>query len=406
MGIIEKRFVKDGTARYDARIHRRKGTGLKSGAMTRTFKKEADAKAWMNKTESTIDNRGSVSRAADSLTLAVAAADYIAKARPMSKEAKAKAKARALAEKSKDETQDSEEDGEKSNVAEHERQAIATIVADMGHFNISDITNARIQGWMDEFLKMPIPFQKRKKIHPYFNAGLDKDGKPKLYSQSTVRRHFFVLKKVLTWTAVKNHFALDPNLFLMLEIPAAWAGKRDRRLEEGEEEKIRLSMKRGYVKQKEWEHLFDFALSTAARMQEILKAEWKDVSYRREAWDIPEINVKTSVFRQVPLSEVALNALKGMEAFKVEGETRIFHQWKDSSTLSKAWRRVVKRAKIEDLHFHDLRHEAVSRIFETTDLSDTEIMTITGHTSQEMLKAYAKLRPNSLAARLNGKKRG
>ena len=116
--------------------------------------------------------------------------------------------------------------------------------------------------------------------------------------------------------------------------------------------------------------------------------------------------MKTSVFRQVPLSETALNALKGMEVFKVDEETRIFHQWKDSSTLSKAWRRVVKRAKIEDLHFHDLRHEAVSRIFETTDLSDTEIMTITGHTSQEMLKAYAKLRPNSLAARLNGKKRG
>ena len=139
MGIIEKRFVKDGTARYDARIHRRKGTGLKSGAMTRTFKKEADAKAWMNKTESTIDNRGSVSRAADSLTLAVAAADYIAKARPMSKEAKAKAKARAEAGKSKSEPQDSEADGDESNVAEHERQAIATCLLLLGPRRIGGI---------------------------------------------------------------------------------------------------------------------------------------------------------------------------------------------------------------------------------------------------------------------------
>lgn len=404
MGIIEKRFVKDGSARYDVRIHRRKGTGLKGGAMTRTFKKESEAKAWMNRVESKIDNRENVSRTAESLTLAEAAADYIAKARPMTKEAKEK----ALARKAKavvDGKEDGEGDEDGSKVAEHERQAIATIVHDLGRFEIANITNARIQGWIDEFLRTPIPFQEREKIHPYYDGGLDKNGKPKVYSESTVRRHFFVLKKVLTWTAVKNNFHLDPNLFLMLDIPRAWAGKRDRRLEDGEEAQIREAFTRGYVKQKEWSYLMDFALATAARMQEILKAEWKDVSYKREAWDIPAMNVKTSVFRQVPLSEVAMNALKGMEAFKVEGEPRIFHQWKDSSTLSKAWRRVVKRAKVEDLHFHDLRHEAVSRIFETTDLSDTEIMTITGHTSQEMLKAYAKLRPNSLAARLNGKKR-
>lgn len=403
MGIIEKRVLKDGTARYDARIHRRKGTGLKGGARSKTFKKEAEAKAWLNQIEAKIDNRENISRTAESLTFAEAAADYLAKARPMTKEAKAK----AMAAKAKGAANGAEvEEPDVSNVSKHERQAISTIVADLGGFEIANITNSRIQGWIDEFLRTPIPFQKRTKIHPYFNGGLDKDGKPKLYTESTVRRHFFILKKVLTWTAVKNHFHLDPNLFLLLEIPRAWAGKRDRRLEEGEEAKLREAFTRGYVKQKEWSHLMDFALATAARMQEILKAEWKDVSYKREAWDIPETNVKTSVFRQVPLSEVAMNALKGMEAFKVEGETRIFHQWKDSSTLSKAWRRVVKRAKVEDFHFHDLRHEAVSRLFETTDLSDTEIMTITGHTSQEMLKAYAKLRPNSLAARLNGKKRG
>ena len=404
MGTIEKRFVADGSARYDARIHRRKGTGMKHGALSKTFKKEADAKAWMRAIETKIDNRGNISRTAESLTLADAAATYIAEARTMTREAKAK----VLAAKSKGISEEPVlESGaaKPSNVAASERQAIATIVADMGHFHIADITNKRIQGWIDQFLRTEIPFQERKKIHPYFNGGLDKHGKPKVYSESTVRRHFFILKKVLTWTAVKNHFHLDPNLFLLLDIPRAWAGKRDRRFEDGEEAKIRDSLARAKVHQKQWAHLMDFALATAARMQEILKAEWKDVSYQREAWDIPETNVKTSVFRQVPLSEVAIAALRGMESFKKDGEPRIFHPWKDSSTLSKAWRRVVTRAKVDDFHFHDLRHEAVSRLFENTDLSDTEIMTITGHTSQEMLKAYAKLRPNSLAARMNGKKK-
>lgn len=404
MGTIEKRFVADGSARYDARIHRRRGMGTKHGALSKTFKKEADAKAWMRAIETKIDNRGNISTTAESLTFADAAATYIAEARAMTREAKAK----AVAAKSKVAAKSVGAEGDgpgASNVSATERQTIATIVADMGHFHIADITNKRIQGWIDQFLRTEIPFQERKKVHPYFNGGLDMHGKPKVYSESTVRRHYFILKKVLTWTAVRNHFHLDPNLFLLLEVPRAWAGKRDRRFEPGEEAMIRESLTRGYVKKTEWAHLMDFALATAARMQEILKAEWKDISYKREAWDIPETNVKTSVFRQVPLSEVAIAALRGMETFKKEGETRVFHQWKDSSTLSKAWRRVVMRAKVEDFHFHDLRHEAVSRLFENTDLSDTEIMTITGHTSQEMLKAYAKLRPNSLAARLNGKKR-
>ncbi len=79
--------------------------------------------------------------------------------------------------------------------------------------------------------------------------------------------------------------------------------------------------------------------------------------------------------------------------------------WRDSATVSKGFRRLVVRAGIEDFRFHDLRHEGVSRLFETTDLTDSEIMSITGHTSSEMLKAYSALRPNALARRLDGEKR-
>ena len=401
MGTIKKRVVADGTARYDARVHRSKGTGKKSSTVSKSFEKESEARTWINKIEHRIDNRQSISRAGDEITLAEGAAAYLVEARAMSKAAKAKAAARA-----KEAAKTPSVEPEKvSNVAEHERMKISAIVEDLGNYHISDITHQVIQHWIDEFLKRPIPFQKRAKVHPYFDGGLTKDGKQKLYSKGTVRGHFFVLKKLLIWIAVVNRFQLDPNLFLMLDIPPAWADKRERRLEDGEEAKLREAMTRGYVKQKEWDLLMTFALETAARMQEILKAKWSDVSYKRQSWNIPEENVKTSVFRNVPLSAVAIDALKAMEAFKVEGEPRIFHQWKDSSTLSKAWRRVVKRAKVEDFHFHDLRHEAVVRFFENTDLTDTEIMSITGHTSHEMLKAYSQHRTNKLAARLNGMKR-
>lgn len=54
-------------------------------------------------------------------------------------------------------------------------------------------------------------------------------------------------------------------------------------------------------------------------------------------------------------------------------------------------------AKCHDLHFHDLRHEATSRFFERTGLSDVQISRITGHRDPRMLRRYSNLRASDLA---------
>lgn len=54
-------------------------------------------------------------------------------------------------------------------------------------------------------------------------------------------------------------------------------------------------------------------------------------------------------------------------------------------------------AKCEGLRFHDLRHEATSRLFERTSLSETQIMKITGHKSHKMMMRYANLRASDMA---------
>lgn len=69
-------------------------------------------------------------------------------------------------------------------------------------------------------------------------------------------------------------------------------------------------------------------------------------------------------------------------------------------------KRVRKNAKIEDLRFHDLRHEAISRFFERTDLDVMEIKAITGHKTLQMLARYTHLRTARLADRLAGSRRG
>jgi integrase len=55
--------------------------------------------------------------------------------------------------------------------------------------------------------------------------------------------------------------------------------------------------------------------------------------------------------------------------------------------LKQAWKRLVKRAGIDGLRFHDLRHEAISRLFEK-GLNSPEVALISGHRDMRMLSRY------------------
>lgn len=74
--------------------------------------------------------------------------------------------------------------------------------------------------------------------------------------------------------------------------------------------------------------------------------------------------------------------------------------------IIQAMEQARKKAGLQDLHFHDLRHEAISRLFENTDLDVMEIKTISGHRSMQMLARYSHLRAHRLADRLAGARRG
>jgi len=59
----------------------------------------------------------------------------------------------------------------------------------------------------------------------------------------------------------------------------------------------------------------------------------------------------------------------------------------------------VRRAGIEDLRFHDLRHEATTRLFEK-GLNIMEVASITGHKDLRMLRRYTHLKAEDLARKL------
>jgi integrase len=67
---------------------------------------------------------------------------------------------------------------------------------------------------------------------------------------------------------------------------------------------------------------------------------------------------------------------------------------------NRMWQKIKRDHGLVDLHFHDLRHEAVSRFVEA-GFSDQEVSAISGHKSMQMLKRYTHLRAEDLVSRMD-----
>ena len=103
------------------------------------------------------------------------------------------------------------------------------------------------------------------------------------------------------------------------------------------------------------------------------------------------------------------HAERGMATFTID-QGLLFPWWngdltddalvKTTSLLSRQFSRVFDAAGCPDFRFHDLRHEATSRLFERTRLSDIQISRITGHKDPRVLRRYSNLRGSDLAAQL------
>ena len=140
-----------------------------------------------------------------------------------------------------------------------------------------------------------------------------------------------------------------------------------------------------------------FALETAMRRNEIACLTWSKINFDRQTALVNE--VAGDVARTVPLSKVAIEILSDAPKRKLDpGSQRCFGM--SAGAITQTMRDVCIKAGISDLRFHDLRHEAISRLFEHTDLRDIEIMEITGHKTLQMLARYAHLRAGRLVSRL------
>lgn len=219
---------------------------------------------------------------------------------------------------------------------------------------------------------------------------------------STVNRELNILNAVFKLAVYEWDVSLCKSVLVSVRRPKNPHG-RERRLQPGEEEALRAAgeaTRNPFVLP-----ILDLALETAMRRSEILNLEWERISFRNRA--IQLIETKNGKPRGVPLSKRAMSALDSLRrvaAYQLgrEGEinTGPVFPGLTVNAFKLAFDRTVKRAALTNFRFHDLRHEATSRLFEK-GLSDMQVAKITGHTDPRMLARYTHLRVHDLAEKLD-----
>jgi integrase len=218
-----------------------------------------------------------------------------------------------------------------------------------------------------------------------------RDQRLKLVRAGTINREFGLIQRI--WEVAKAEWAipLADNPVKAVRKPKA-DKSRDRRLRTGEWD--RLLEASGESRNPFLLPLIQLALATGMRRGELLNARWGDLNWTASTLHIPE--TKTGDPRTIPLSGQAKGVLAGLGMAWSNGD-RIIPISAEAAKL--AWQRLTKRAGLDDFHFHDLRHEAVSRFFEL-GLTIPEVALISGHKDPRMLFRYTHLRAEDIAKKL------
>ena len=170
---------------------------------------------------------------------------------------------------------------------------------------------------------------------------------------------------------------------------------RDRRLRDGEEQRLFDAIAKTSTRNRYLEPIVRLALETGARQGEILALEWQHIDFDGPTAFLPD--TKTDEPRKIPLSPAAYELLWDLGVRDGVSAGRVFPI--GQMAVVHAFQRACKRAEIENLRFHDLRHEATSRLFEK-GFNPMEAASVTGHKTLQMLKRYTHLRAEDLARKL------
>lgn len=246
----------------------------------------------------------------------------------------------------------------------------------LGELPVSEVTSVEIAQYRD--LRLNTINEKTRKVLSPASVRLE----------MSLLSHFFEIARI-EWGLCRD------NPVLNVRKPKVAPG-RERRLTARENRMI-LRYAYNYAN-KDLYAIIVIALETAMRQGEILGLRWEYLDMEKRIAYLPE--TKNGTKRDVPLSLQARDVLLWIGR---KNTGSVFGYSK--AGLKTVWRTMLQTLKIEDLHFHDLRHEAVSRLFELGTLDIMEISAISGHKSLSMLKRYTHLKAHHLVKKLDGPRR-
>ena len=216
-----------------------------------------------------------------------------------------------------------------------------------------------------------------------------RDQRLRLCSSSTVVRELAMLSAIINHARREWSITMQ-NPVSLVRKPAMPEG-RSRILNSDEEIRLMHEIEPRGRRNPLMKPIVVFALETAMRLNEIIMLEWRNVDFKSRTALLPM--TKNGLSRTVPLSTTAIKTLADLE--RTSGKVFPIK----AAALQRAFLMALRRARIDDFHFHDLRHTATTRMAQKLP-NVIELAAVTGHRSLHMLKRYYHPRASELAEKL------
>ena len=208
-----------------------------------------------------------------------------------------------------------------------------------------------------------------------------RDERLRTISAKSLKRQLSPLRHMFSVAASEWDLPIASNPITKIKLKAD-IQSRARRLSEVEESALKIAAS---LSGSEYlPGIIEFALETGMRRGEILAMKYHDFDFGTRTLKIPV--TKNGEARTIPMTKTAIDIARRRRGMVPDGASRVFQVSADA--LRHAFSRACVRACVENLHFHDLRHEAISRFFEM-GLTTPEVALISGHKDVRMLFRYA-----------------
>ncbi|MBF0454501.1 MAG: site-specific integrase [Magnetococcales bacterium] len=224
-------------------------------------------------------------------------------------------------------------------------------------------------------------------------------------SANQIRLEMSLLSHLFT-TAIQDwHMGVPFNPVLNVKKPSPKKAK-ERRVSLEEQERLLNACRENPNPMLTW--IVEIAIETAMRRGEILTLERSQIDMKKRTIFLEM--TKNGSSRMVPMTARATEIFSEALNWEVRvlGSDLLFYgePGRDGKrrpyTINRVWNTARSRAGLGDVRFHDLRHEATSRMVES-GMSDQQVSAINGHKSMQMLKRYTHLRAADLVAVLDSR---